>query len=100
MINSLQAGCTDYIIRYCASVGSKVPKGDRLDIVVTILPLVRAGLSRDSPSLTTYLDSIFSECYEDAREQAYLETGLPLQTFPIDCPYEIADVLDRQFWPE
>ena len=59
-----------------------------------------AKLLRDSPSLTAYIDSIFSDCYEDAREQAYLETGLPLERFPADCPYEIADVLDRQFWPE
>jgi Domain of unknown function DUF29 len=59
-----------------------------------------AKLLKDSPSSIAYIDSIFAECYEDAREQAYLETGLPQETFPINCPYQIADVLDRQFWPE
>lgn len=58
-----------------------------------------AKLLKDSPSLIPYLDSIFSECYENAREQAYLETGLPQETFPINCPYQIADVLDRHFLP-
>ncbi len=59
-----------------------------------------AKLLKDSPSLIAYIDSIFAECYDYAREQAYLETGLPQEIFPIDCPYQIADVLDRLFWPE
>ena len=54
----------------------------------------------DSPSLKTYLEAIFSDCHGDARYQAALETGLPIDTFPVDCPFAIADVVNRDFWPE
>jgi hypothetical protein len=41
---------------------------------------------KDSPSLISYLQEIFSECYASACEQAADEINLPLATFPIDCP--------------
>lgn len=54
----------------------------------------------DSPSLTPYLQAVLSSCYTSACEQAADETGLALQTFPIDCPYTPEQVLDPSFLPE
>ncbi len=53
-------------------------------------------LLRDSPSLKPYLAEVFAQCYQDAIEQASDETGLPIGTFPIDCPYVIEEVLIRK----
>lgn len=40
-----------------------------------------------SPSLKPYFEEVFDECYQDAREQAADETGLPLATFPPLSPF-------------
>ncbi|MFB2937784.1 DUF29 domain-containing protein [Aerosakkonemataceae cyanobacterium BLCC-F154] len=53
----------------------------------------------DSPSLKPYLLEIFAECYNNAREQAADETGLPLATFPEYCPYTPEQSLDADFLP-
>jgi Domain of unknown function DUF29 len=52
---------------------------------------------KESPSLKPYLESIFGECYIEAVKQARAETGLPIETFPTHCPYELATVLDDEF---
>jgi hypothetical protein len=54
----------------------------------------------DSPSLQPYLETIFVECYLQAVKQAKAETRLPLKTFPQQCPYELAEVLNDEFLPE
>ncbi len=54
----------------------------------------------DSPSLRPYLDNIFAASYQEARQQAALETELPLARFPEGVPYAIAAILDPNFWPE
>lgn len=53
----------------------------------------------DSPSLKPYLDSIFAECYTQVVKQAKAETGLPLETFPKKCPYELTEVINDEFLP-
>jgi hypothetical protein len=50
---------------------------------------------KESPSLKPYLESIFAESYTAAVKQAKAETGLPLATFPQECPYSIANVIDE-----
>ncbi len=55
---------------------------------------------KESPSLKPYLEDIFGECYTEAVKQAKAETGLPLETFPLQCPYELAQVIDDEFLPE
>ena len=37
--------------------------------------------------------------YVRARRQAGRETGLPLERFPEDCPYEVSQLLDPEFLP-
>jgi len=47
----------------------------------------------DSPSLTPYFDTVFDECYQEARKLASVETQLPLSTFPKINPFTKDDVL-------
>jgi len=47
-----------------------------------------------SPSLKNHLLT----CYENARFQAAVETGLVLDQLPIDCPYSVEQSCDREFW--
>lgn len=55
---------------------------------------------KDSPSLSPYLQEIFTECYANAREQAADETGLPLEQFPLTSPYTLGQVLNSDYLPD
>ncbi len=57
-------------------------------------------LLQESPSLRSFFESVVVECYGDAIVQAAAETGVPIVTFPIDCPYSIKDILDLDFLPD
>ncbi|MGD9737924.1 MAG: DUF29 domain-containing protein [Bauldia sp.] len=59
-----------------------------------------AKLVAESPSLRRYPAVVLGEEYELARLKAADETGLPLETFPEECPYAIGDVLDPAFVPK
>jgi hypothetical protein len=54
---------------------------------------------RRSPSLKGYPLEVLDEEYQIARYNAAGETGLPVNTFPVDCPYTISQVLDLGFLP-
>ncbi|OCQ94442.1 hypothetical protein BCD64_07100 [Nostoc sp. MBR 210] len=54
----------------------------------------------ESPSLNSYIDSTFAECYSQAIKQAKAETGLPIESFPSICPYKILDVINDEYLPE
>jgi Domain of unknown function DUF29 len=56
-------------------------------------------LMKESPSLKTTPERKLAEAYEQARQLAADETGLNLQSFPSDCPYTIAQVLDENWLP-
>ncbi len=56
------------------------------------------NLLRDSPSLKPYLAEVLTQCYQDAVEQASAETELPIDTFPIECPYAIDEVSGGKFY--
>jgi hypothetical protein len=55
---------------------------------------------RNSPSLKPYFTEIFAECYQDARELAADETGLPIDTFPEQCPFTTEEILNTDYLPE
>jgi Domain of unknown function DUF29 len=55
---------------------------------------------RRQPSLAVYLTQVVPEAYRDARELAAVETGLPSDRFPDDCPWSLDRVQRRDFWPE
>lgn len=54
----------------------------------------------DSPSLAAYPASIMAEEYAIARLKAADEAGLPLDRFPETAPFDVAQVLDPDFWPD
>lgn len=51
------------------------------------------------PSLKTSLERAKEEAYPAARHLAIKETGLSAETFPIDCPYTVGEILDDDFYP-
>ncbi|MCC5642307.1 DUF29 domain-containing protein [Nostoc sp. CHAB 5824] len=53
----------------------------------------------DSPSLKSYLESVFVECYVQAVKQAKAETGLSVESFFLVCPYQLPEVTDDEFLP-
>ena len=57
-------------------------------------------LFKDSPSLKPYFQEVFHECYQDAREQASDETGLSLETFPIESPFTPEETMNREYLPD
>jgi hypothetical protein len=54
----------------------------------------------ESPSLLRHAAEVFAPAYADAREQASIETGLPLRAFPKSSPYTLDQTLDPKFLPE
>ncbi len=55
---------------------------------------------KDSLSLVPYIQAVLDECYVNAREQAADETDLPLETFPVNCPYLPEQVLNSEYLPD
>jgi hypothetical protein len=55
---------------------------------------------RKNPGLKPLLDEAISEAYEDARDEASSETGLPLTAFPVSRPYDYTEIMERPVvWP-
>jgi hypothetical protein len=55
---------------------------------------------KDNPSLKAKLPEAIEYAYENARDEAYAETGLPKATFPTTCPWTFEQIMDENFWPE
>ena len=55
---------------------------------------------KDSPSLRGYATEVFAEAYDDAREQASVESGLPLRALPKTSPYTLEQTLNPKFLPD
>lgn len=53
-----------------------------------------------SPSLRPYARECFAQCYEDARRQALIETGLAPDALPSARPYTLEQTLDPEFLPD
>ncbi|PZO43979.1 MAG: DUF29 domain-containing protein [Shackletoniella antarctica] len=53
-----------------------------------------------SPSLKAYLRGNVPKAYQKARKQAAIETGLPMDTFPKQCPFTQADVVNLDWLPD
>ena len=56
-------------------------------------------LLEDSPSLKNYLQEVFPNSYQAARQDAATETQLPLTTFPVDCPFSSEEILNPNYLP-
>ncbi|WP_373528071.1 DUF29 domain-containing protein [Nostoc sp.] len=59
-----------------------------------------ADLLQESPSLKSYPEEVLAQCYDRGFKAASNETELPINTFPVECPYAIAQVLDAEFLPD
>ena len=57
-------------------------------------------LLEESPSLKPSLIILLDDCYQYARKDASKETKLTLTTFPLDNPFSLDEILDRDFLPE
>jgi cellulose biosynthesis protein BcsQ len=55
---------------------------------------------RNSPSLKRYFQEVFNECYQDARKIAADETGLPLDTFPVQSPFTSEEAFNHDYLPD
>ena len=53
-----------------------------------------------SPSLRQILPESVVRTYRDAIERASIETGLPEDSFPGQCPFSPEQILDRNFLPD
>ena len=54
---------------------------------------------RRSPSLKRMLTDLTREAYPGAVKRASVETGLPEDSFPAECPFSPAQILDPDFLP-
>ena len=55
---------------------------------------------RKNPGLKSRLDEALLEAYEDARDEAAGETGLPTRTFPASRPFDYPEIMERPIvWP-
>lgn len=57
------------------------------------------AIFEDSPSLQLAVPGLLARRYRSARQDASMETRLPLATFPESCPWTPAQLLDEDFWP-
>ncbi|RCJ14916.1 hypothetical protein A6S26_09675 [Nostoc sp. ATCC 43529] len=57
-------------------------------------------LLQESPSLKSYPEEVLAQCYHRGLKAASNETKLPIDTFPPECPYSIAQILDAEFLPD
>ena len=57
-----------------------------------------AELLEDSPSLAPRLPEILARRYPSARARTALETGLPIEQFPTQCPFSVEQLLDPDYW--
>jgi len=53
----------------------------------------------ESPSLQSQMDTLTLREYRQARKNAAGETGLPLATFPDQCPFS-AEQVTGDYWPD
>lgn len=44
--------------------------------------------------LRNHAEDVLAEAYRDAVEQAVAETGLPAETFPVECPYGLVELIE------
>lgn len=56
-------------------------------------------LLEESPSLKPQMGFVLQKEYPRARENAADETGLPITTFPDECPF-IIEQITGNYWPE
>jgi hypothetical protein len=69
------------------------------DISITDARSQIARRERRNHALRKQAGAIAREVYPTARKLATKETGLPLATFPIECPYDLDQLRDEDWLP-
>ena len=59
-----------------------------------------ALILEDSPSLRGRLPEFLARAYAHGTRAAMDETGLASSPFPVECPYELTQLLDESYWPD
>jgi hypothetical protein len=54
---------------------------------------------KDSPSLRICVESFVAEAYPHAVDKAVRQMRLLKNPFPVECPYNVKNILDTDFWP-
>jgi len=57
-------------------------------------------LLRKAPGLTAASAQVAAAIYRDAVDLASKDTGLPAETFPLSCPYQVQQILADDFYPD
>jgi len=57
-------------------------------------------LLRDNPSLKKQMPDTITEIWKDSVDLAHQDTGLSLDTFPTECPYQLTQVFEITWFPE
>ena len=52
---------------------------------------------KKNPGLSSFLGEALEAAYDDARDEAAMETGLPLHRFPEASPYDWHAITEREF---
>ena len=47
----------------------------------------------ESGTLRNHAEAVLADTYRKAVERAAAETGLPAETFPVECPYSLDQLL-------
>ena len=55
---------------------------------------------QDNPGLKSQLTDLTANAYRSARINASRETGLDMQTFPVQCPWDFQQITDESFYPD
>jgi hypothetical protein len=58
------------------------------------------GIFAQSPSLRRFAGGQIPSIYPKAVREASAETGIPIDRFPAECPYEFRQLLDENYFPE
>lgn len=55
---------------------------------------------QDSPSLKLFLQGVLTDCYQQAKKRASIETILSINAFPEESPFSIEQILDSGYLPK
>lgn len=53
-------------------------------------------LLKKNPGLKSELEEALADAFEDGRDRALAETGLPYDAFPVACPYSFDELMSRE----
>ena len=77
-----------------------VRRGRSWQLTIKIQRMEFLKVLRDNPGLKPGLEQVLVDAYVSAVIKAAQETGLDESIFPEHCPWELADIIHQDFFPE